>query len=203
MNTPSVPIHESRASSDGYCDCGWEETNIRFARSRHGYQHRQWKDGIPVSNRNWDSIEKQFPRWGEIVLITRQAWEPGVRHLPYRLSAIAQREGGWDIAMFPFAGSRLDKRYPAAYVLIRDRRAIAYAIVNEDWDTSVLSDIWIAGAHRGQGIGRTLVEIVAKSELGSHSAAQDLIFMPPMTKAGYAFFKAVGGRLPPYNEGQP
>jgi ribosomal protein S18 acetylase RimI-like enzyme len=66
----------------------------------------------------------------------------------------------------------------------------------------VLSDIWIAGAHRGQGLGRMLVETVAKAELGSHCTAHDLIFMPPMTQAGYAFFKAVGGRLPPYGEQQ-
>jgi ribosomal protein S18 acetylase RimI-like enzyme len=199
MILPSARLHHSRASEDGHCSCGWSQFDIPYARSRHAYQHRQWKCGIPVSNRNWGLIESELPRWGEIVRITRQAWEPGVRRLPYRLSVIAQREGGWDSAMFPTAARRLDKRYPAAYVLIRDCHAIAYAVVNEDWDTSVLSDIWIAGAHRGQGHGRTLVETVAKAELGSESSVHDLIFMPPMTPAGYAFFKAVGGRLPPYS----
>jgi hypothetical protein len=197
---PSNLIHESRASEDGHCPCGWTERNIQYARSQHRYQHRQWEFGIPVSDRSWAFIEDQLPHWGEIVRITRQAWEPGVRQLPYRLSVLAHREGGWDFAMFPFAPDRLDKRYPAAYVSIRDRFAITYAIVNEDWDTIVLSDIWIAGAHRGKRHGRTLVDTVARAELGPECTVHDLIFMPPMTLAGYAFFRAVGGRLPPYGE---
>jgi hypothetical protein len=132
VNDLPALIHESRASEEGHCDCGWLEASVQYARSQHGYQHRQWKYGIHVSNRNWVSMETQLPRWGEIVRITRQAWEPGVRQLPYRLSLLAQREGGWDVAMFPFAANRLDRRYPAAYVLIRDRHAIAYGIVNDD-----------------------------------------------------------------------
>jgi len=105
------------------CPCGW---GGRYASEpRHATQHLAWATGAPIPT------PLSWPE--HTIAVVRTTAPAAWRRLAYQLARLAQREGRYDFATFPYLSGRGedDKEHTRALLYQADGRVVGYLAVGD------------------------------------------------------------------------
>jgi GNAT superfamily N-acetyltransferase len=192
------------------CACGWRASDIALMRNAHYAWHAQWANGVFVVSAARQTLAAQgwrvtLPR---ILPVDPRSPAP-LRHIAHRAARLFQRENGYDFAMF--SQYPKDSHRPTAYLWIEGGRAIGIAVLAESDDgwgwfderdaegrghrtyvdrRPMVAGIWVASAHRRQGIAKHLIERAADLE---RLPVDELIWGVPFSESGLALARSLVG----------
>jgi hypothetical protein len=193
-----VDFMETRHEGDPsrYCECGYPKDGLRIPaeRNTHSARHRSYAEGAKLG--------KTFPfeRIAEDNIMCVSGEETGyASRVAYYLARDFKRECGFDFVMWPYMGEQaMGEPGHRANLYVEGGFAVGLLLGQSDvkWldaDGSIpalVRGIYTAGAHRRKGIANILAERFAR-DVGA--APQALVWDGPLTAAGAAVVRSVGG----------